>query len=209
MFAAKKNLRLLTTDGLPNTREGGLTYRQVAGGMLVQDKDNGYVGKDDLKVVTKVKPTAEQMAEIALATAENARLLLESEPRVAMLSFSTNGSAKHPKVSKVQQATELVKDRDASLLIDGEIQLHTAIQPKIARLKVVDSQLDGRTNVFIFPSLESGNVAYKMAEHVAGARAIGPFLQGLNKPANDLSRSCSVDDIYYTIATTAVQAAGR
>lgn len=156
-----------------------------------------------------IEPTAEQMAEIALATAENARLLLEEEPRVAMLSFSTNGSAKHPKVNKVQQATELVKDRDASLLIDGEIQFHAAVQPKIARLKVVDSQLKGHSNVFIFPSLESGNVAYKMAEHVAGARAIGPFLQGLNKPANDLSRSCSVDDIYYTIATTAVQAEGR
>ncbi|MGB0845846.1 MAG: phosphate acetyltransferase [Thiolinea sp.] len=156
-----------------------------------------------------IEPTPEQMAEIALATADNARLLLEEEPRVAMLSFSTNGSARHPKVTKVQQATDLVKDRDASLLIDGEIQFHAAVRPKIARQKVIDSQLKGRSNVFIFPSLESGNVAYKMAEHVGGAQAIGPFLQGLNKPANDLSRSCSVDDIYYTIATTAVQAAGH
>lgn len=153
-----------------------------------------------------IDPTSEQMAEIALATANSARRLLEDEPRVAMLSFSTSGSACHPRVNKVQKATEIVKDRDASLRVDGEVQFHAAINPRIAKQKITDSQLQGRSNVFIFPSLESANIAYKMMEHVAGARAIGPFLQGLNKPVNDLSRTCSVDDIYYTIAVTAVQA---
>ncbi|MEZ5449483.1 MAG: phosphate acyltransferase, partial [Thiolinea sp.] len=153
-----------------------------------------------------IEPTAEQMAEIALSTAASARRLLDTEPRVAMLSFSTSGSARHPKVSKVQQATELVRDQDASLLIDGEVQFHAAILPKIAKQKILDSQLEGRSNVFIFPSLEAGNIAYKMMEHVAGARAIGPILQGLNKPASDLSRSCSADDIYNTIAVTAALA---
>ncbi|MEZ5534636.1 MAG: phosphate acetyltransferase [Thiolinea sp.] len=153
-----------------------------------------------------IEPTAEQMAEIALATANNARILLEGEPRVAMLSFSTSGSARHPKVSKVQQATDLVRDSDATLQVDGEIQFHAAVQPKIAKHKVIDTQVNGRSNVFIFPSLEAGNIAYKMAEYAGGAKAIGPFLQGLNKPATDLSRSCSAEDIYYTIATSAVLA---
>ncbi len=153
-----------------------------------------------------VEPTAEQMAEIALATANNARVLLEDDPRVAMLSFSTSGSARHPKVSKVQQATDMVKDRDATIQVDGEIQFHAAVQPKIAKHKVIDTQVHGRSNVFVFPSLEAGNIAYKMIQLAGGAKAIGPFLQGLNKPANDLPRSCSVDDIYYTIAATSVLA---
>nr|CAA6830667.1 MAG: Phosphate acetyltransferase (EC [uncultured Thiotrichaceae bacterium] len=153
-----------------------------------------------------IDPTAEQMTEIALATANNARRLLEEEPRVAMLSFSTSGSARNPKVSKVQQATEMVKDRDATIKVDGEVQFHAAVLPKVAKHKVIDTQVEGRSNVFVFPSLEAGNIAYKMLQLAGGAKAIGPFLQGLNKPANDLPRSCSVDDIYYTIATTAVQA---
>lgn len=153
-----------------------------------------------------VDPTAEQMAEIALETACNARHLLEDDPRVAMLSFSTSGSAVHPKVSKVQQATDIVKDRDATIAVDGEIQFHAAVLPKVAKKKVIDSHVKGRSNVFVFPSLEAGNIAYKMMQLAGGAKAIGPFLQGLNKPSNDLSRTCSVDDIYYTIATTAVLA---
>lgn len=151
-----------------------------------------------------VEPTAEQMAEIALATANNARHLLQDEPRVAMLSFSTSGSARHPKVSKVQQATDMVKDRDATLQVDGEVQFHAAVEPKIAKHKVIETQVGGKSNVFIFPSLEAGNIAYKMAQYAGGAKAIGPFLQGLNKPATDLARTCSAEDIYYTIATTAV-----
>lgn len=153
-----------------------------------------------------IDPTAEQMAEIALSTANSARRLLQDDPRVAMLSFSTSGSARHVRVSKVQQATDIVKDSDATLQVDGEIQFHAAVKPKIAKHKVIDTQVKGRSNVFIFPSLEAGNIAYKMAEYAGGAKAIGPFLQGLNKPATDLSRSCSAEDIYYTIATSAVLA---
>jgi phosphate acetyltransferase len=153
-----------------------------------------------------IDPTAEQMAEIALSTADSARRLLQDEPRVAMLSFSTSGSARHARVSKVQKATDIVRDSDASLQVDGEIQFHAAVQPKIAKHKVIDTQVHGRSNVFIFPSLEAGNIAYKMAEYTGGAKAIGPFLQGLNKPATDLPRSCSAEDIYYTIATSAVLA---
>lgn len=153
-----------------------------------------------------MEPTVEQMADIALATANNARRLLDEEPRVAMLSFSTSGSARHPKVSKVQEATKLVKDRDATIQVDGEVQFHAAILPKVAKYKVIESEVEGRSNVFIFPSLEAANIAYKVAELTAGAKAIGPFLQGLNKPANVLPRHCSIEDIYYTIATTALLA---
>lgn len=153
-----------------------------------------------------MEPTVEQMADIALATANNARRLLDDEPRVAMLSFSTSGSARHPKVTKVQEATSLVKDRDATIQVDGEVQFHAAILPKVAKYKVIASEVEGRSNVFIFPSLEAANIAYKLAELTAGAKAIGPFLQGLRKPANVLPRHCSIEDIYYTIATTAVLA---
>ncbi len=153
-----------------------------------------------------VDPDAEQLAEIALSAAESARGLLMEEPKVAMLSFSTSGSAKHSAVDKVVTASQLVKQQKPTLAIDDDVQLDAAIVADIANRKVPDSKVKGQSNVLIFPSLEAGNIGYKLAERVGGAVAIGPLLQGLAKPANDLSRGCSVDDIYHVIAVTVVQA---
>ncbi|CAB3738138.1 phosphate acetyltransferase [Paraburkholderia rhynchosiae] len=153
-----------------------------------------------------VEPDAGQLAEIAMAAADSARNLLMDDPRVAMLSFSTSGSAHHAAVDKVIEATHLVQARRPGLAIDGDVQLDAAIVSEIALRKVKHSQVEGHANVLIFPSLEAGNIGYKLAERIGGAKAIGPLLQGLQKPANDLSRGCSADDIYYVIAVTAVQA---
>jgi len=152
-----------------------------------------------------VDPDAEELSEIAMAAADSARNLLMEEARVAMLSFSTHGSAKHRAVDKVVEASRRVKAQRPTLAIDEDVQLDAAIVAEIANRKLPDSQVKGRANVLIFPNLEAGNIGYKLAERVGGAVAIGPLLQGLAQPANDLSRGCSAEDAFHVIAVTVVQ----
>lgn len=149
-------------------------------------------------------PTPEQLADIGISTADNHKRLTGEPARVAMLSFSSKGSASHPLVEKVQKATEIFRKKRPDIVMDGEVQLDTAIVPKVAASKAPGSPLAGRANVLIFPDLNAGNIGYKLAQRLAGAEAIGPVVQGLKKPAFDLSRGCSVSDIVNVAAINAV-----
>lgn len=150
-------------------------------------------------------PTAEQLAEIAKSSAESFQQLTQHEPRVAMLSYSTHGSAHNPLVDKMQDATKLAKELCPNTLIAGELQLDAAIVPEICSLKAPTCELQGKANVLIFPNLDAGNIGYKLVQRLAKAEAYGPVTQGIAKPVNDLSRGCSADDIVGTVAITALQ----
>ena len=153
-------------------------------------------------------PTAPQLAQIAVAAAKTAREVAAIEPRVALLSYSTKGSASGPAVDKVIEALAIAKEMDPNLIIDGELQTDAAIVPSVANLKAPNSSLSGRANVLVFPNLEVGNIAYKLVQRLGGVQAVGPVLQGLAAPVNDLSRGCFPEDIYKTIIITCNQAIG-
>jgi len=167
-----------------------------------------FLGEEDKPFIfadcaVNIDPTAEQLADIALASAVSARRILGQEPRVALLSFSTKGSSSGPSVDKVREALKIARARQPGLAIDGEFQADTAIVPRVAAKKVKDgSSVAGKANVIIFPDLNSGNIAYKLTQYMANAQAIGPFLQGFAKPITDLSRGASVDDIVATVILT-------
>lgn len=165
--------------------------------------ENGILVFADCAVVPD--PDAHQLAQIAICTAETARRVAGIEPRVAMLTFSTKGSAKHERVEKVIEATKLAHEMDPNLKLDGELQADAALVPSVAALKAPESTVAGKADVLIFPSLEVGNIAYKLVQRLAGVQAVGPLLQGLAAPVSDLSRGCSCEDIYKTIIMTANQ----
>ena len=182
----------------------------VSGAMLLITDKPEY-GEDGVLVVGDVAvtpmPDADQLAQIAVCTAQTARSVAGFEdPRVAMLSFSTKGSAKHEVVDKVIEATRLAKERCPELKVDGELQADAALVPSVGEKKAPGSTIAGHANVLVYPNLEVGNISYKLVQRLAGAIAIGPILQGIARPVNDLSRGCSVEDIYYLIAITACQA---
>lgn len=178
--------------------------------LMITDKpefgDNGLMVFADCAV--HPNPTAEELAEIAVASARTAKAIAQIEPRVAILSFSTKGSAKHEMVDKVIKATELAKAMAPDLMIDGELQADAALVPSVAASKAPQSEVAGKANVLVFPTLEVGNISYKLVQRIAGAEAVGPVLQGMAAPINDLSRGCSISDIVNLVAITVNQAAG-
>lgn len=182
----------------------------VSGAMLLLTKEPQY-GENGVLVVGDVAvtpmPDAQQLAQIAVCTAQTAKSVAGfADPRVAMLSFSTKGSAKHEVVDKVVEATKLAKELAPELKVDGELQADAALVPAVGEKKALGSDIAGKANVLVFPCLEVGNISYKMVQRLGGAEALGPILQGIARPVNDLSRGCSVDDIYKMVAITACQA---
>ena len=173
---------------------------------------NSLDGKDTVLMFSdcavSIQPTAEELAQISISTAATTRTLLSTEPKVAMLSFSTKGSASHINVDKITTATQIVRRRMPNLMIDGELQGDAALVKTVADQKLTDSPVAGNANVLIFPDLDAGNIAYKLVQYLAKAQAYGPILQGLRKPMNDMSRGASVEDLVGVAAITAVQSGG-
>jgi phosphate acetyltransferase len=180
------------------TKEG---VRKTSGVFIMVREDEKYVFAD---CAINIAPDSNDLAEIAMESARTARMF-DIEPRVAMLSFSTKGSAKSPETEKVAEAVQLATRLDPMLVLDGEFQFDAAFVPDVARKKAPDSPLQGDANIFIFPSLEAGNIGYKIAQRLGNFEAVGPILQGLNRPVNDLSRGCNEEDVYKLAIITAAQ----
>jgi len=185
--------------------------KTVSSCFLMECPDKSY-GENGVMIFSdcgvNIDPDAEQLANIALGAADSARSLAGMEPRVAMLSFSTKGSAKHDNVTKVQEATRIAKEMAPDLDLAGELQLDAALVEKVGQLKAPGSKVAGHANTLVFPDLGAGNIGYKLVQRLAGAKAIGPIIQGLAKPVNDLSRGCNVEEIVNTVAAVAVIAQG-
>lgn len=175
---------------------------KTSGAFIMARDEERYVFAD---CAINIAPNSQDLAEIAVESAKTAKLF-NIDPRVAMLSFSTKGSAKSEETEKVSAALDLAKEKDASLVIDGEFQFDAAYVPSVAAKKAPDAVIKGDANVFVFPSLEAGNIGYKLAQRLGNFEAVGPILQGLNKPVNDLSRGCSTEDVYNLALICAVQA---
>ena len=182
-----------------------IQYRLPLYGVIPEflgEKDKVLIYAD---AAVTISPSAPQLAEIAITTAMNAKKLLGIEPKVAMLSFSTKGSASHSDVDKVKEATKIARQKGPALNIDGELQVDSALVPKVAEKKVKESNVAGKANVLIFPDLDAANIAYKLTQYIGGAKAYGPILQGFRKPINDLSRGASAEDVVGVSAITAVR----
>ena len=183
---------------------------KVVSSFFIMEVPNSQYGKEGTLLfadcAVNPNPNAEELASIAISTADNAKTLCGMDPKVAMLSFSSMGSAKHENVDKVRTATESAKAQRPDLQIDGELQLDAAIVDKVAKQKAPNSSVAGNANVLVFPDLQAGNIGYKLVQRFANAKAIGPVCQGFAKPINDLSRGCCVDDIVNVVAITAIQA---
>lgn len=181
----------------------------VSGAFLMMLPEGSPYGTDNILVFADCavvpNPTAPELAQIAVSAAETAKCLAGIDPRVAILSFSTKGSAKHEMVDKVIEATKIAHEMDPTIKLDGELQADAAIVPSVGKSKAPNSKIAGTANVLVFPSLEVGNICYKLVQRLGGVQAVGPFLQGLAKPVNDLSRGCSAEDIYKTIIVTCNQ----
>lgn len=184
----------------------------VVSGAFIMFTETKQYGEDGILVFADCavmpNPNAEELAQIAIASAQTTKSLVGVEPKVAMLSFSTMGSAKHEMVDKVAEATRIAKELAPTLLIDGELQADAALVPSVGESKAPESKIAGKANVLVFPTLEAGNIGYKLVQRLGNAEAVGPVLQGMAAPVNDLSRGCSVDDIYKMVAITANQAIG-
>ncbi len=206
---ANATASVLTASGLAIGYQDGVSTPSSFFIMVVPEalgeKDKTFIFAD---CAVAIDPTAEQLAGIAIASGINAKALLDLDPKIAMLSFSTKGSASHDSVDKVVQAVKIAKQTAPDMKIDGEFQADAAIVAKVAAKKVKESDVAGQANVLVFPDLNTGNVAYKLTQYLAGAKAVGPVLQGFKKPVNDLSRGASVEDVIGVSAITVIQAQG-